>query len=263
MSILEEITAHKRLEVEALQRSRPLAELRAGLRDLPPAKGLKFSEALSAPGVSLVAEIKKASPSRGLIRGDFDPAALASAYRKGGAAALSVLTDSKYFQGSDEHLETARRSCDLPILRKDFTISAYQVYQSRLLGADCVLLIVAALEQAALGDFVSLAAELGLDALVEVHDEGEAARAVEAGASLIGVNNRNLGTFEVSLETSARLAKMLPAGKLKISESGIGTYQDILTLGGLGYDAVLVGEHLMRQPDPAAAARKLMTGVSS
>jgi indole-3-glycerol phosphate synthase len=262
MSILDEITAHKRQELEELQRVRPLAELKAGIGDLPPKQGRTFTDALSAEEVSLIGEIKKASPSRGLIRDDFDPAQLAAAYQRGGAAALSVLTDKKYFQGANEYLMAAKAACDLPVLRKDFTVSAYQVYESRLLGADCVLLIVAALEQAVLAEYIALAAELGLDALVEVHDETEADRALEAEAPLIGVNNRNLNTFEVSLEVSRRLAGALPENKLKVSESGIKTYEDILTLSELGYDAVLVGEHLMSQPDPAAAARKLMTGVS-
>ena len=262
MSILDEITAHKRQELEELQRVRPLAELKAGIGDLPPKQGRIFTDALSAAGVSLIGEIKKASPSRGLIRDDFDPAQLAAAYQRGGAAALSVLTDKKYFQGANEYLMAAKAACGLPVLRKDFTVSAYQVYESRLLGADCVLLIVAALEQAVLAEYIALAAELGLDALVEVHDETEADRALEAEAPLIGVNNRNLNTFEVSLEVSRRLAVVLPEDRLKVSESGIKRYEDILTLSELGYDAVLVGEHLMSQPDPAAAARKLMTGVS-
>jgi len=263
MSILDEIIAHKRQELEALERVRPLAELEAVLGGLPPRTRGAFSKALTAGAcVSLIGEIKKASPSRGLIREDFDPAALAAAYQKGGAAALSVLTDRKFFQGSDEYLAAAKAACRLPVLRKDFLISAYQVYESRLLGADCVLLIVAALEQAALADFIALAAEIGLDALVEVHDEAEAARALEAGAEIIGVNNRDLRTFEVSLEVSRSLAGAIPGDRIKISESGITTFEDIRGLGRLGYDAVLVGEHLMRQPDPAAAARRLMTGVS-
>ena len=173
-----------------------------------------------------------------------------------------MLTDNKYFQGANEYLVAAKAACGLPVLRKDFTVSAYQVYESRLLGADCVLLIVAALEQAVLTEYIALAAELGLDALVEVHDETEAGRAIEAEAALIGINNRNLRTFKVSLQVSRRLAGALPEDRLKVSESGIKTYEDILTLSELGYDAVLVGEHLMSQPDPAAAARKLMTGVS-
>ena len=259
---MDEITAHKRQELEALQRARPLGELKARLGDVASTKHRQtFSGALSAAGVSLIGEIKKASPSKGLIRENFDPAALAAAYQKGGAAALSVLTDKKYFQGTDEYLAAAGAACDLPVLRKDFTISAYQIFESRLLGADCVLLIAAVLDNSALAEYIALAAELGLDALVEVHDETEAARAIEAKAALIGVNNRDLQTFEVSLEVSRRLAGALPADRLKISESGIKTYEDILTLSELGYDAVLVGEHLMRQPDTAAAARKLMTGV--
>jgi indole-3-glycerol phosphate synthase len=262
MSILDEICDHKRQELKELQRARPLQELKDRLRDLPAKDERVFAEALSGAGVSLIGEIKKASPSRGLIREDFEPALLAAAYRKGGAAALSVLTDRNFFQGANEYLVQAKEASGLPVLRKDFTIDAYQIYESRLLGADCVLLIVAALDRAALAEYIALASELGLDALVEAHEESEAVRAIEAGASLIGLNNRNLRTFEVSLEVSRRLAAILPADKLKVSESGIKKHDDILTLGELGYNAVLVGEHLMSQPDPAAAARKLMIGVS-
>jgi len=261
MSILDRIIEHKREEVSLAARKLPLAEIKEKLRDVPLAEKNRFSKALTArPGVSLIGEIKKASPSRGLIREDFDPAALAAAYAKGGASALSVLTDRKYFQGSSQYLVQAKDSSGLPVLRKDFIISAYQLYESRLLGADCVLLITAVLEDGPLAEFLALADELALDALVEVHDSGELERAIASKARIIGVNNRNLHSFEVSLEVSAALSKMLPESAVKVSESGISNHRDIRRLEALGYDAVLVGEHLMRQQDVATAVRTLMQG---
>jgi indole-3-glycerol phosphate synthase len=263
MTRLDKIIANKRLELESLERSRPLGDLRARLRGLPSREPGRFSKALAAAGsVALIGEIKKASPSRGLIRADFRPADLARAYEAGGAAALSVLTDNRYFQGSDSYLQEAAAACGLPLLRKDFTVSAYQVYEARLLGADCVLLIAAVLEDSLLTDLAGLARELGLDALVEVHDQAEAGRASAIGAALVGVNNRDLRTFQVSLEVSERLAGLLPVSALKVSESGIRTHADLLRLGGLGYKAVLVGESLMRREDVAAAARELLRGTA-
>jgi len=262
MNILERIIKDKLEELARDQQILPLNELKKRIEDQPvPGKGY-FSQALvSRAETCLVCEIKKASPSKGLIREDFDPAALASAYAEGGACALSVLTERKYFQGEPEYLMQAKRVSGLPVLRKDFLVSAYQIYQSRLLGADCVLLIAAALDNARLSDFIALAGELALDALVEVHDETELERASGCQARIIGVNNRDLGTFEVSLDVSRRLAPLFPDSVIKVSESGISTHEDIKGLEALGYDAVLVGEILMRQRDVARATRTLIRGA--
>ncbi|HLA41098.1 MAG TPA: indole-3-glycerol phosphate synthase TrpC [Candidatus Glassbacteria bacterium] len=258
MNFLERIIEDKRKAIQAGKLKHTLAEMKARAGEVPIPQRFPFAGALIGGGVALIAEIKKASPSKGVIREDFDPRALALAYRKGGASAISVLTDAKYFQGADEHLSLAKAASGLPVLRKDFILDPWQVYQSRLLGADCILLIAAALEGALLADLAGLAGELNLDVLVEVHDEGELARAVEAGAQIIGVNNRSLSTFEVSLAVSEALAPLCPHGSIKVSESGISSREDVLHLGELGYDAVLVGEHLMRQPDVERAARELL-----
>ena len=261
MTILDRIIDDKRREVAALMRARPIEELERKVRDLPPASGRSFPGALKKKGRgSLSAELKKASPSAGVFRRDFDPVAIAQAYKAGGADALSVLTERKYFQGADQYLVQARKASGLPVLRKDFFISPWQLYESRLLGADCVLLITAVLEDGPLAEFLALADELALDALVEVHDSGELERAIASKARIIGVNNRNLHSFEVSLEVSAALSKMLPESAVKVSESGISSHRDIRRLEALGYDAVLVGEHLMRQQDVATAVRTFMQG---
>ena len=262
MDILDRIIKDKLEEVARTQQILPLDELKKRIEDQPfPDKNL-FSRALvSREKLALIGEIKKASPSKGLIRKDFDTASLASAYAEGGACALSVLTERKYFQGEPEYLVQAKRSSGLPVLRKDFTVSAYQIYESRLLGADCVLLIASVLDNARLRDFIALADELALDSLVEVHDKAELERAAGCKAKIIGVNNRDLGTLEISLDVSQRLAPLFPDSSIKVSESGISTHDDIKRLGSLGYDAVLVGEHLMRQSDVARAARTLMTGA--
>jgi len=261
MDILDRIIEDKREEIACAEQKLPLAELKKRIDDQPcPGKNL-FSRALSASDeVALIGEIKKASPSRGVIREDFDPAALAAAYAEGGASALSVLTERNYFQGDQEYLLQIKRNSGLPVLRKDFIFSAYQLYESRLLGADCVLLIAAALEDSPLSDFIAMAQELALETLVEVHDEAELERAKACQARIIGVNNRDLRTLEVSLDVSRRLAALLPDSSLRVSESGITSYDDIKLLESLGYDAVLVGEHLMRQSDVARAAKILMKG---
>jgi indole-3-glycerol phosphate synthase len=218
----------------------------------------EFSRALKASTPSLIAEIKKASPSRGVLAVDFDAPATARAYERGGAAALSVLTDSKYFQGRLADLEAARDAVSIPTLRKDFTIDPYHVREAAAHGADAILLIAAILTDREMRDFRELAEGYRMDAIVEVHDEDELNAAMASGAGIIGVNNRNLHTFEVSLETSLHLAEKIPSGVVRIAESGIHSHTDVARLSAAGYHAFLVGEHLMKSPDPALAVRGLL-----
>jgi indole-3-glycerol phosphate synthase len=208
----------------------------------------------------VIAEVKKASPSKGVIRADFDPVAIARRYAACGAAAISVLTEERYFQGSPGHLEAIRAAVDVPLLRKDFIVDPYQVEESRAWGADALLLIVAALDDAALRELHAAALELGLDVLVEAHTADEVDRAAAAGATLIGINNRDLRTFVTTLETAERLSERLPAGALGVAESGIETPADVARLRRAGYEVFLVGESLMRQPDPGAALQALLAG---
>ena len=255
---LTEICDTKRLEVAARKRAASLAELDARAAGQSAPRGFRRAlEAKAASGFGLIAEIKKASPSKGLIREDFRPADHARAYAEGGAACLSVLTDEDFFQGHDRYLQQARRACVLPLLRKDFTIDAYQVYEARELGADCILLIVAALPDARLGELTDLALELGIDVLMEVHDGAELDRALATNASLIGINNRNLRTFETRLETTLELRDRVPANRLLITESGISTRADVERMRAAGVHAFLVGEAFMRAPDPGAELEKL------
>ena len=228
-----------------------LAQRRGDRRD--------FARALTANPPSIIAEIKKASPSRGLIAADFDPPGTARAYEKGGAAAISVLTDRKHFQGSLADLEAARAAVQLPVLRKDFTIDPFHVLEAAAHDADAILLIVAVLSDRELRDFRELASSYGMAALVEVHDGEELKRAIASGAEIIGVNNRDLRTFEVRLETSLELAARMPANTIRVAESGIRTADDVRRLHAAGYHACLVGEHLMTAEDPAAAVRALRT----
>ena len=218
-----------------------------------------FLAALTGRQTAVIAEIKKASPSKGVLAAKFDPAATAQLYQEGGAAALSVLTDEKHFQGSLSDLESARGAVRLPALRKDFTIDAYHVHQAAAYGADAILLIAAILTERRLRDFRELAELYGIAALVEVHDAEELGPALSSGARLIGVNNRNLHTFEVSLETSIRLAEKIPADVVKVAESGIHSSADVQQLRSAGYQAFLVGEHLMKSGDPASALRALLS----
>jgi len=218
-----------------------------------------FLAAVSGRTPAVIAEIKKASPSKGVLASEFDPAAIAQLYEAGGAAALSVLTDEKHFQGSLSDLEAARGAVRLPGLRKDFTIDAYHVHQAAAYGADAILLIAAILTEREMREFRELAESYGMAALVEVHDAEELEPAVASGARLIGVNNRNLHTFEVSLETSIRLAEKIPAGVVKVAESGIHSSADLRKLHTAGYQAFLVGEHLMKSGDPAGALRALLS----
>ena len=257
--ILNRILARKGEEVAGRSARVPLAELAARIADLPDTRGFVAAiEARIEEGEpAVIAEIKKASPSKGVIRADFDPAAIARSYERGGAACLSVLTDADFFQGHEDYLRAARAACSLPVLRKDFTVDAYQVYEARVIGADCILLIVAALDDATLLDLTLLAAELDLDVLVEVHDEAELERALELPAPLIGVNNRNLRTFEVSLDTSLALRARMTDGRVLVSESGIATPADVARLRAAGIHAFLIGETFMRAADPGAALSAL------
>ena len=257
--ILATILARKAEEVRERSAALPLRELAARCEGLPPTRG--FADAvqakISAGQAAVIAEVKKASPSKGLIRPDFDPAQIARSYERGGAACLSVLTDVDFFQGHDEYLRQARAACALPVLRKDFVVDAWQVYEARALGADCILLIVAALGDAALAELSNLAMDLGMDVLVEVHDLDELERALQVAAPLVGVNNRNLRSFEVSLDTTLELRAAVPPDRILVTESGIATREDVARMRAAGVDAFLVGESFMRAPEPGEELRRL------
>jgi indole-3-glycerol phosphate synthase len=257
--ILNRILARKAEEIAERSARLPLAELRARVADQPDTRGFAaaLESCVEAGRAAVIAEIKKASPSKGVIRADFDPVAIAQSYQRGGASCLSVLTDVDFFQGADAHLQQVRAACGLPLLRKDFTIDAYQVYEARVIGADCILLIAAALDDETLMDLALLAADLDLDVLVEVHDGDELERALEIPAPLIGINNRNLRSFEVSLETSVNLRRNVPAERLLVSESGIATREDVAHLRTAGIHAFLVGEAFMRATDPGSELQRL------
>ena len=255
--ILERILEHKRGEVARASAREPVAGLRTRRLWQEPRRG--FARALeAAAGRAVIAEIKKASPSKGTIRERFDPSLHARQYQSAGATCLSVLTDERFFGGSLADLAAARSACTLPLLRKDFVIDPYQIVEARAWGADAVLLIVAALEAEALRSLAGVAVEEGLDVLVEVHDEAELGVAVESGASLIGINNRDLRTFETTLEVSRRLAPLVPSGRLVVSESGIRTAEDLARLRQAGVHAFLIGERLMAAPDPGDALASLI-----
>ena len=256
--VLGRILVYKREEVAARKAAAHDIEERARAQSAP--RG--FARALKqAPKIALIAEIKKASPSRGLIRAEFDPAGLARAYERGGATCLSVLTDGPSFQGAGEHLGAARAACALCCLRKDFLIDPWQIAESRALGADAILIILAALDDPLAADMLAAARHWGMDALVECHDETELERALRLGARLVGVNNRDLKTFETRLETTERLARLVPSDRLLVAESGIFTPEDVQRLAFAGARAVLVGESLMSQNDVEAATRALLTAT--
>ncbi len=258
MPILQQIVAHKREELAGRRHRVPLGEIRARAADAPRAR--PFVDAVRSPHgpVRLIAEVKGASPSAGTIRETFDPAEIARVYTGAGAAAISVVTDERFFQGADAHLDAVRRAVPVPILRKDFVLDAYQVYEARALGADAVLLIVSILSRGAIEDLQGLAADLRMAALVEVHTEGELAQALAARAPLVGINNRDLDTLETSLDVTRRLRPLIPPGVVVVGESGIEARADIEEMAHVGVDAVLVGTALMRSPDPAARIRELL-----
>ena len=261
--VLTRICADKLAHVAACKAERPLSSLEAAAKEAPQPRG--FRAALAGKAArgepALICEIKKASPSKGLIRGDFDPAALAEAYSSGGASCLSVLTDGPYFQGRDADLRAARAAVSLPVLRKDFMLDPYQVVEARALGADCILLIMAALDDGQAAELEAAAVALGMDVLIEVHDAEELQRALRLASPLLGINNRNLKTLEVSLETFALLAAEVPDERFLVAESGIHAPQDLQWLAARGAKAFLIGESLMRQPDVAAATRALLNPI--
>jgi indole-3-glycerol phosphate synthase len=255
--ILDEIITYKKKELAETKRASSLADVKARAADAAPVRG--FGKALSTGhGIKLIAEVKKASPSKGVIREDFDPVKIARTYEESGASCVSVLTEQKFFQGRLDYLAAIRSSVGLPLLRKDFIIDEYQIFEARAAGADAILLIAACLEKQQIEDFIGIAAQIGLDALVESHTHKELDRSLLAGAAMVGINNRNLATFTVSLRTTLDLLKDIPDDRIVVSESGIKTRDDVIMLEKVGLDAILVGESLMREKDIRKKVKELL-----
>jgi indole-3-glycerol phosphate synthase len=255
--ILDEIIANKKKELAETKRQTPFPEIKSKALDAGPTRG--FGKELASPGgIRLIAEVKKASPSKGVIREDFDPVAIAQIFEKSGASCLSVLTERKFFQGELEYLDWIRKSVKLPLLRKDFIIDLYQIHEARAAGADAILLIAACLEKQQIEDYLGIAHGLGLDVLVESHTYKELDKSLRAGATLVGINNRDLSTFSVSLQTTLDLMTDIPDDRTVVSESGIKTREDVLKLHQAGVDAILVGESLMREKDIGKKVNELL-----
>lgn len=255
-TVLDRIIEARRAAIAHRRKSVPETVLRFGVKQAQPIRD--FAAALGRDSLNVIAELKKASPSRGLIRADFDPVALARGFEAAGAAALSVLTEEEFFQGDLKYMRDARAAVALPVLRKDFIVDPWQVWEARATNADSFLLIVAALDDASLAGLLALGRELGMEPLVEVHTRAELARALAASARIIGVNNRDLRTLEVRVETSFELIEAIPEECIAVCESGLRSHEDLTRLRAAGFDAFLIGEHLMAQPDPAAALRALL-----
>jgi len=255
--ILDTIVTHKRKEIKIQKNLLPLSELRQTLRDISPTRD--FKAAISTPGqINLIAEVKKASPSKGIIREDFDAVTIAQIYQSSGASAISVLTDERFFQGGLSYLAAIRKTTSIPLMRKDFIIDEYQIYQARVAGADAILLIAAILHPGPMQSFLNIAHSLDLDCLVEVHVESELKKVLDTDAQIIGINNRDLKTFQTSLNTTVRLRKLIPNDKVIVSESGIHSREDVKMLQEYDINAILVGESLMRSADINAKIKELM-----
>ncbi len=267
IDVLTEICETKRTHVTATIAAHPLVTVEAMAKEAPSVRGFRahLEAVVAANAFGLIAEIKKASPSKGIIRADFDPPELARAYEKGGATCLSVLTDRPYFQGDDSYLAAAREATSLPVLRKDFMIDTYQVTEARALGADCILVIMAAIDDTLAGELIAVARDWNMDVLIEVHDEAEMERALQIApetGGMLGINNRNLKTLKVSLTTTEHLAPLVPSSVLLVGESGIASLTDLTRLQAVGVNCFLVGESLMRQTDVTAATRALLKGAA-
>ncbi len=261
-TILRKILARKREEVNARRKRDSLGSLEQRIMEQTPVRGFTrtLQERVAAAEPAVIAEVKKASPSKGVIRADFQPAQIAASYQAGGASCLSVLTDIDFFQGSDSYLQEARAACELPVLRKDFTVDPYQVIEARAIGADAILLIVAALEDDQMRELAAVAAQVGVDVLVEVHDRAELERALELETPLIGINNRDLHSFETRLETTLELLPYIPGGRLVVTESGIHTAEDVALMRNHQVFGFLVGEAFMRAPEPGEKLRNMFFG---